>query len=134
MTNGLIDFTPGWNADMGRKSYILNNLMLVGIAFIMGVLLSEIHENSYDSLSLFFLVGMAVYAIFAIVVSLIWTNNRLRDSGLTSQGWRVFWIVLSVCSGLIGLMIFLYCCTKPTEDPVILIDEGDNDSRDEGPR
>jgi cytochrome bd-type quinol oxidase subunit 2 len=77
---------------------------------------------------------LVVYTIFAVVVSLIWTNNRLRDSGLASEGWRVFLIILSILSGIVGCIVLLYCSVKPTEYPSELTVEDDDDCRDEGPR
>lgn len=134
MTDKVLDFTPTWNSDMGRKAYILNNLALISVGFVLGVLLGVMLENSQDMLSLFFLVSLVVYTIFAVVVSLIWTNNRLRDSGLASEGWRVFLIILSILSGIVGCIVLLYCSVKPTEHPSELTVEDDDDCRDEGPR
>jgi uncharacterized membrane protein YhaH (DUF805 family) len=134
MTDKVLDFTPTWNSDMGRKAYILNNLALISVGFVLGVLLGVMLENSQDMLSVFFLVSLVVYTIFAVVVSLIWTNNRLRDSGLASEGWRVFLIILSILSGIVGCIVLLYCSVKPTEHPSELTVEDDDDCRDEGPR
>ena len=134
MTDKVLDFTPTWNSDMGRKAYILNNLALINVGFVLGVLLGVMLENSQDMLSVFFLVSLVVYTIFAVVISLIWTNNRLRDSGLASEGWRVFLILLSILSGIVGCIVLLYCSVKPTEHPSELTVEDDDDCRDEGPR
>ena len=128
MTDKVLDFTPTWNSDMGRKAYILNNLALISVGFVLGVLLGVMLENSQDMLSVFFLVSLVVYTIFAVVISLIWTNNRLRDSGLASERLRVALIVLSILSVIMGCILFVYCVFKPTEDPAIMIDENDYDS------
>jgi len=134
MTDKVLDFTPTWNSDMGRKAYILNNLALISVGFVLGVLLGVMLENSQDMLSVFFLVSLGVYTIFAVIVSLIWTNNRLRDSGLASEGWRVFLILLGILSGIVGFIVLLYCSVKPTEHPSEQTVEDDDDCRDEGPR
>jgi len=134
MTDKVLDFTPTWNSDMGRKAYILNNLALISVGFVLGVLLGVMLENSQDMLSVFFLVSLVVYTIFAVIVSLIWTNNRLRDSGLASEGWRVFLILLGILSGIVGFIVLLYCSVKPTEHPREQTVEDDDDCRDEGPR
>jgi len=134
MTDKVLDFTPTWNSDMGRKAYILNNLALISVGFVLGVLLGVMLENSQDMLSVFFLVSLVVYTIFAVIVSLIWTNNRLRDSGLASEGWRVFLILLGILSGIVGFIVLLYCSVKPTEHPSEQTVEDDDDCRDEGPR
>ena len=134
MTDKVLDFTPTWNSDMGRKAYILNNLALISVGFVLGVLLGVMLENSQDMLSVFVLVSLVVYTIFAVVISLIWTNNRLRDSGLASEGWRVFLILLGILSGIVGFIVLLYCSVKPTEHPSEQTVEDDDDCRDEGPR
>ena len=134
MTDKVLDFTPTWNSDMGRKAYILNNLALISVGFVLGVLLGVMLENSQDMLSVFFLVCLGVYTIFVVFVCLIWSNNRLRDSGLASEGWRVFLILLGILSGIVGFIVLLYCSVKPTEHPSEQTVEDDDDCRDEGPR
>jgi uncharacterized membrane protein YhaH (DUF805 family) len=79
-------------------------------------------------------VGCVLMLLYTFLITIVWTNNRLRDGGLSSEGYRIAVIAISFIITFLGCLTFIYCCVKPTEDPAILIDEGDNDSRDEGPR
>ena len=123
-----IDWLPRWNSGLNRSEYIKNTLALYSLGIIIGVFLNVMLINSYDFLSLIFLITLVAYVMYAVVVSLIWTNNRLRDSGLASERLRVALIVLSILSVIMGCILFVYCVFKPTEDPAIMIDENDYDS------
>ena len=123
-----IDWLPKWNSALNRSEYIINTLALYALGIIIGLFLHVMLINSYDFLSLIFLIILVAYVMYAVVVSLIWTNNRLRDSGLASEGVRIALIVLSILSVIMGCILFLYCVVKPTEDPAIMIDENDYDS------
>ena len=123
-----IDWLPRWNSGLNRSEYIKNTLALYALGIIIGVFLNVMLINSYDFLSLIFLITLVAYVMYAVVVSLIWTNNRLRDSGLASERLRVSLIVLSILSVIMGCILFVYCVFKPTEDPAIMIDENDYDS------
>jgi uncharacterized membrane protein YhaH (DUF805 family) len=123
-----IDWLPRWNSGLNRSEYIKNTLALYALGIIIGVFLNVMLINSYDFLSLIFLITLVAYVMYAVVVSLIWTNNRLRDSGLASECLRVALIVLSILSVIMGCILFVYCVFKPTEDPAIMIDENDYDS------
>ena len=129
-----IDWLPRWNSGLNRSEYIKNTLALYALGIIIGVFLNVMLINSYDFLSLIFLITLVAYVMYAVVVSLIWTNNRLRDSGLASEGWRVFLILLGILSGIVGFIVLLYCSVKPTEHPSEQTVEDDDDCRDEGPR
>ena len=93
--------------------------------------------NTSDQMDIFTTLLAAAWVLlllYTFIITIIWTNNRLRDGGLSSESYRIIVISLSFIITFLGCLTFIYCCVKPTEDPAILIDEGDNDSRDEGPR
>ena len=127
MSEFKFDLTPSWSVSMSRRDYMLNNVCLFFTIIFATISLSVIFAIDYDPLSLAGALLTVAGAFYSVYLTIVWTYARLRDAGLASEGWRVFWIVLSVFSGLIGLIMFLYCCVKPTEDQVILINENDYD-------
>ncbi len=128
------DITPDWNRPMSRRDYMLNNVCLFFTIIFATISLSVIFAIDYDLLTLTGALLTVAGAFYSVYLTIVWSYTRLKDAGLASEGWRVFWIVLSVFSGLIGFLMFLYCCIKPTEDPRELTVEDDDDCRDEGPR
>ncbi len=126
-------FWPGWNDAMGRKDFIFNNILLcltwfVGMTFFAGFAATE------SPMVLGYGALMVVGLLYTICLSVVWLNNRLRDGGLASEGWRICIIILSFLSGIVGFVAFIYCLVKPTENPRELTVEDDNECRDEGPR
>ena len=126
-------FWPGWNDTMGRKDFIFNNILLcfgwaLGTALFAGIAASE------SPFVVFLAIAMVLGVFYTLLLSVVWMNNRLRDGGLASEGWRIAIIILSFLSGVVGLVAFLYCVFKPTEDPRELTVEDDDECRDEGPR
>ena len=126
-------FWPGWNDAMRRKDFIFNNILLCFIwalctAFFAGVAASE------SPFVVFLAIAMVLGVFYTLLLTVVWMNNRLRDGGLASEGWRIAIIILSFLSGIVGCVAFLYCIFKPTEDPAELTVEDDNECRDEGPR
>ena len=126
-------FWPGWNDTMRRKDFIFNNILLcfgwaLGTALFAGVAASE------SPFVVFLAIAMVLGVFYTLLLTVVWMNNRLRDGGLASEGWRIAIIILSFLSGIVGCVAFLYCIFKPTEDPAELTVEDDNECRDEGPR
>ena len=126
-------FWPGWNDAMGRKDFISNNILLC-LGWFVGTILFASVAASESPLVMALAICMVLGVFYTILLSIVWMNNRLRDGGLASEGWRIAIIILSFLSGVVGLVAFLYCIFKPTEDPAELTVEDDNECRDEGPR
>ena len=126
-------FWPGWNDTMGRKDFIFNNILLC-VGWVLATALFANVAASESPLVLFFVVAMVLGVFYTLLLTVVWLNNRLRDGGLASEGWRIGIIILSLLSGVVGCVAFLYCIFKPTEDPRELTVEDDNECRDEGPR
>lgn len=120
--------SPKWNDSIGRRDYILNIVCLFFTVMSCSIFLSIVLAIDSEVLTIASLLLGALGTFYCAYLLVIWSYNRLRDAGITSEGWRVLWIILSIFSGIIGLMMFMYCCVKPTEDPAILIDENDYDS------
>ena len=111
-------FWPGWNDAMGRMDFIFNNILMclawfVGVSIFAGFAASE--SPMVLALGALLVVGL----LYTICLSVVWMNNRLRDGGLASEGWRIFIIIVSFLSGIVGCLAFIYCLVKPTEDVVI---------------
>ena len=134
MSDCEFDVTPDWNRSMSRRDYILNNVCLFFTILFCTISLAVIIAIDFDPLTMASALLAMLGTFYSVYLTIVWSYVRLRDAGLASEGWRVFWIVLSVISGLIGLMMFLYCCFKPTEDPAELTVEDDDECHDEGPR
>ena len=134
MSDFEFDITPDWNRSMSRRDYILNNVCLFFTILFCTISLAVIIAIDFDPLTMASALLAMLGTFYSVYLTIVWSYVRLRDAGLASEGWRVFWIVLSVISGLIGLMMFLYCCVKPTEIPRELTVEDDDECRDEGPR
>ena len=134
MNDSTLNFYPSWNEDITRKQYIFNHLAMIALWAVLGVMAGFVSALIPDlSAAIFTAFGIGV-AIGSLILSLLWMNNRLRDSGLASEGWRVFLIILSILSGIVGCIVLLYCSVKPTEHPSEQTVEDDDDCRDEGPR
>ena len=133
MSNIRWSFWPGWNDAMGRKDYIFNNIMLWVAWFVGATLFGGVAETE-SSIVLLFVIAMVLGSFYTLILTAVWLNNRLRDGGLASEGWRIAIIILSFLSGVVGCVAFLYCLFKPTEYPRELTVEDDDDCRDEGPR
>ena len=128
------DITPDWNRPMSRRDYMLNNVCLFFTFLVLAIALGAILSVDFVPLSMASLLMAMLGTFYGVYLTIVWSYTRLKDAGLSSEGWRVFWIVVSVFIGLIGFLMFLYCCIKPTEDPRELTVEDDDDCRDEGPR
>ena len=128
-------FLPAWNAPMTRGDYIFNNIALTLLWLVGGIFHMKFDAAIHmESILTAIAVGCLLMLLYTFLITIVWTNNRLRDGGLSSEGYRIAVIAISFIITFLGCLTFIYCCVKPTEDPAILIDEGDNDSRDEGPR
>ena len=126
-------FWPGWNDAMGRKDFIFNNILLC-MAWIVGLTVFAGFAASESPAVVIYAVAMVLGVLYSMLLGIVWLNNRLRDGGLASEGWRIGIIILSFLSGVVGCVAFLYCIFKPTEDPRELTVEDDDECRDEGPR
>lgn len=126
-------FWPGWNDTMGRKDFIFNNILLC-LVWYVGIVIFAGWASTYPSVMLTLGVATVLGIFYSLLLSVIWLNNRLRDGGLASEGWRIFIIILSMLSGIVGCVAFVYCVIKPTEYPAELIVEDDDECHDEGPR
>ena len=126
-------FWPGWNDAMGRKDFIFNNILLC-MAWTAGTIVFAGFAASEPPAVLIFSLVLVMSVFYTILLSVVWVNNRLRDGGLASEGWRIAIIILSFLSGIVGFVAFIYCLVKPTENPRELTVEDDNECRDEGPR
>ena len=127
-------FWPGWNDAMGRKDFIFNNILLC-LAWAVGMVAFGIMAaGSSSALATLLAITMVLGIFYTLLLTVVWLNNRLRDGGLASEGWRIFIIILSLLSGVVGCVAFLYCIFKPTEHPRELTVEDDDECRDEGPR
>ncbi len=126
-------FWPGWNDAMGRKDFIFNNILLC-LTWFVGMVVFAGWASTYPTAMLTLGVAMVIGVLYTLLLTIVWLNNRLRDGGLASEGWRIFIIILSLLSGVVGCVAFLYCIFKPTEDPRELTVEDDDECRDEGPR
>lgn len=133
MSNVNWSFWPAWNETMSRKDFIFNNLAL-SFAWFVGALVFVGVAASESSLALLAGVVMVVGLFYTLLVTVVWLNNRLRDGGVASEGWRIMIIILSLLLGIVGCVAFIYCLIKPTEYPAELTVEDDDDCRDEGPR
>ena len=119
---GILAFTPGWNDDMSRKEYIYNVLALCAFTVFASLVFGMAAATEFLPIAGLFAIGFFVWIVYAIVLSFIWMNNRLRDAGLTSEGWRIFIVIMSFLSGIVGIVASIYCFVKPTEHPVIPLD------------
>ncbi len=126
-------FWPGWNDAMGRRDFVFNNILLC-LAWFMGMAIFASFSAPASPIVLALSMFMVVGLLYTICLSVVWINNRLRDGGLASEGWRIAIIILSFLSGIIGCVAFIYCVVKPTEYPRELTVEDDNECCDEGPR
>ena len=111
-------FWPGWNDAMGRRDFIFNNILMC-LAWFVGVSIFAGFAASESPMVLALGAIMVVGLLYTICLSVVWMNNRLRDGGLASEGWRIFIIIVSFLSGIVGCLAFIYCLVKPTEDVVI---------------
>lgn len=111
-------FWPGWNDAMGRRDFIFNNILMC-LAWFVGVSIFAGFAASESPMVLALAAIMVVGLLYTICLSVVWMNNRLRDGGLASEGWRIFIIIVSFLSGIVGCLAFIYCLVKPTEDVVI---------------
>lgn len=128
-------FLPAWNVPMPRKDFILNYIVLTIFWLAGGMFYMQFSTpDQINILTTLLAVAWVLLLLYTFVITIVWTNNRLRDGGLSSEGYRIAVIALSFIITFLGCLTFIYCCVKPTEDPAILIDEGDDDNRDEGPR
>jgi len=129
-------FWPEWNSPMTRQDFIWNNIALFGICILVasvGAVLLAISGDSPTMLALAIMTGV-LGGFYTLLLSICWLNNRLRDGGVSSEGWRIVIIILSLLVGFVGVVAFIYSLVKPTEDPAELTVEDDNECRDEGPR
>ena len=111
-------FWPGWNDSMGRKDFIFNNIFL-SLAWFVGMSLFAGYAAAESPLTVALGALLVVGLLYTVCLSVVWMNNRLRDGGLASEGWRIFIIIVSFLSGIVGFLAFVYCLVKPTEDVVI---------------
>ena len=111
-------FWPGWNDNMGRRDFIFNNILLC-LAWFVGVAIFAGYAAAESPFTVALGAGLVVGLLYTICLSVVWMNNRLRDGGLASEGWRIFIIIVSFLSGIVGCLAFIYCLVKPTEDVVI---------------
>ena len=109
---------PGWNDNMGRRDFIFNNILLC-LAWFVGVSIFAGYAAAESPLIAALAVCMVIGVLYTICLTVVWMNNRLRDGGVASEGWRIFIIIVSLLSGIVGFIAFVYCLVKPTEDVVI---------------
>jgi len=130
MNDSTLNFYPSWNEDITRKQYIFNHLAMIALWAVLGVMAGFVSALIPDlSAAIFTAFGIGV-AIGSLILSLLWMNNRLRDGGVSSEGWRICILIVSVVFGLVGILATVYCVVKPTENPRELIVEADDDCRD----
>lgn len=122
-------FWPGWNDNMGRRDFIFNNILLC-LGWFVAMSIFGSYAAAESPLIVALGAVMVVGLLYTLCLSVVWMNNRLRDGGLASEGWRIFIIIVSFLSGIVGCLAFIYCLVKPTEDPAIFINEDDDDCRD----
>ena len=121
-------FWPGWNDAMSRQDFVFNNLLL-GLVWFLGSMFFMGLAETQSVLVLALGVSMVLGVLYTLLLTVVWMNNRLRDGGLASENWRIAVIVLSLLSGVVGCLAYIYCIVKPTEIPVIpLEDEVDHAS------
>jgi uncharacterized membrane protein YhaH (DUF805 family) len=112
-----MNFVPSWNEDITRKQYILNHLTII-LLWCVYIVTLGVSAGLGDPALLFMMGVGGLFTIISLVLSLLWMNNRLRDGGLSSEGWRIVILIVSVLSGIVGCLAFIYCLVKPTEDTV----------------
>ena len=130
MNDSTLNLLPKWNEDITRKQYIFNHLWMILIWAGFGAVAGFVSSLMPDiSMILFTAFGIGM-AICSLVLSLLWMNNRLRDGGVSSEGWRICILIVGVIFGLVGILATIFCVVKPTEQPRELTVEADDDSRD----
>ena len=132
MTNIKWAFFPGWNNAMSRAEYIIHNI-IVCVAWTGSMMITEgfnYTDISNSAMLTLIAICLVLGLLYTLFVSVVWTNNRLRDGGVSNEFWRLLIIILGIMSVIAGVVVMVYCAVKPTEDPAIFIDEEDDDYRD----